>query len=72
MLLNNETELTALAARYRLKLDNNREELLRPTYENIVLNEINQRFKWYETRSNQIVKSGNYNFFLKNLKINCI
>lgn len=71
MLQNNQEDLTALAVRYRLNLDNNSDELLKPIYENLFLNQINERFKWYETRSSEIIKSGNYNFFLKNLKTFC-
>lgn len=71
LLNNNQRELTRLAARYRLNLDGNEEQLVTPVYENLVLNEILTRFKWYETRVDRVIKSGNHNFFLKNLKTFC-
>ena len=66
-----EERLSTIAARYRLSLDNQGEvdtSLLTPIYKNIVLKRILKNFEGFNARADELMLSGNFNFFMKNLK----
>ena len=66
-----EDRLATLAARYRLGLDNQADVdtmLLEPIYKTLVLSQILNNFNGFEARVNDLLLSGDFNVFLKNLK----
>ena len=66
-----EERISTIAARYRLSLDNQDEidtSLLTPMYKNIVLSKILNNFEGFRIRADELMLSGNFNFFMKNLK----
>jgi hypothetical protein len=70
MLNHNETLINE-AIDYRLSLDNRTEverNLIYPIYRRLVLPEIISNFSWKDVNSSKLLKSSEYNFYLKNLK----
>lgn len=66
-----EERISTIAARYRLSLDNQNEidtNLLTPMYKNMVLSKILNNFEGFRIRADELMLSGNFNFFMKNLK----
>ena len=69
--INMNQELVSNISRYRLSLDNQlgvNEIFLSSVYNNIVMKQILENFPGVNIKYGKVVKSGEFNFFLKNLK----